>query len=116
LFFIDDFIFKTTTMAPKATKAVKVVEKGKAKIREVPLPKLRDDYVPYKVKSVAVNPTDWWLALQLGVDPKLEERKKTTPVNAPGWVTPGNTLEFMLSIPVPAATSLLPALLAFSLS
>jgi NADPH:quinone reductase-like Zn-dependent oxidoreductase len=65
-------------MAPKTMKAVEVVEKGKAEIREVPLPKLRDDYVLFKVKSVAVNPTDWWVALQLGTDPKLEKKKKNS--------------------------------------
>jgi hypothetical protein len=79
-------------------KAVKVVGKGKAEIREVLLPKRRDDYVLCKVKSVAVNPTDWWVALQLGIDPKREERKRKTPANAPGGVTLGNTLT---SLPVP---------------
>ncbi|TKA78874.1 hypothetical protein B0A55_03821 [Friedmanniomyces simplex] len=46
-------------MAPSKMKAIKVVEKGKAEIQEVPLPKLRDDYVLVKVKDVALNPTDW---------------------------------------------------------
>ncbi|KAK0333243.1 hypothetical protein LTR91_024143 [Friedmanniomyces endolithicus] len=46
-------------MAPSKMKAIKVVEKGKAEIQEVPLPKLRDDYVLVKVKMVALNPTDW---------------------------------------------------------
>jgi len=41
-------------------KAVKSVEKGKAEIQEVPLPRLRDDYVLVKVKDVALNPTDWY--------------------------------------------------------
>jgi len=36
-------------MAPSKMKAIKVVEKGKAEIQEVPLPKLRDDYVLVKV-------------------------------------------------------------------
>jgi len=40
-------------------KAIKVVSPGKAEIQEVPLPKLRDDYVLVKVKDVALNPTDW---------------------------------------------------------
>ena len=33
---------------------------GKAEIQEVPLPKLRDDYVLVKVNCVALNPTDWY--------------------------------------------------------
>lgn len=46
-------------MAPSKMKAIKVAEAGKAEIQEVPLPKLRDDYILVKVKSVALNPTDW---------------------------------------------------------
>ncbi|TRX98052.1 hypothetical protein FHL15_001262 [Xylaria flabelliformis] len=41
------------------TKAVVLVEKGKVAIEEVPLPKLRDDYVLVKVNAVGINPTDW---------------------------------------------------------
>lgn len=41
------------------TKAVVFVEKGKATIQEVPVPKLRDDYVLVKVNAVGLNPTDW---------------------------------------------------------
>ncbi|KAI7325863.1 GroES-like protein [Hortaea werneckii] len=40
-------------------KAIKVVENGKAELQEVPVPKLKDDYVLVKVKAVALNPTDW---------------------------------------------------------
>lgn len=40
-------------------KAIKVVEATKAEIKEVSLPKLRDDYVLVKVEAVALNPTDW---------------------------------------------------------
>lgn len=36
-----------------------MVEKGKAELQEVPVPKLKDDYVLVKVKAVALNPTDW---------------------------------------------------------
>ena len=46
-------------MAPSNMKAIKLIEQGKAEIKEVPLPKLRDDYVLVKVKNVALNPTDW---------------------------------------------------------
>lgn len=46
-------------MAPSNMKAIKIVEAGKAEIQEVPLPKLRDDYVLVKVEAVALNPTDW---------------------------------------------------------
>ncbi|GAB7357142.1 hypothetical protein MBLNU459_g7936t1 [Dothideomycetes sp. NU459] len=45
-------------MAP-SMQAIKVVEAGKAEIQDVPLPKLRDDYVLVKVEAVALNPTDW---------------------------------------------------------
>ncbi|KAL4731709.1 hypothetical protein ACLX1H_000689 [Fusarium chlamydosporum] len=41
------------------TKAIVMVEKGKAAIQEVPKPKLRDDYVLIKVNAVGINPTDW---------------------------------------------------------
>ncbi|KAF9878689.1 hypothetical protein CkaCkLH20_03589 [Colletotrichum karsti] len=41
------------------TKAIVFVEKGKAEIRDVPKPKLRDDYVLVKVNAVGINPTDW---------------------------------------------------------
>ncbi|KAJ0413514.1 chaperonin 10-like protein [Aspergillus carlsbadensis] len=41
------------------TKAIVYVEKGKATIQEVPIPKLRDDYILIKVNAVGVNPTDW---------------------------------------------------------
>ncbi|KAK3111725.1 hypothetical protein LTR53_012732 [Teratosphaeriaceae sp. CCFEE 6253] len=40
-------------------KAIKVVEKGKAEIQDVPVPKVRDDSVLVKVNNVALNPTDW---------------------------------------------------------
>ena len=43
-------------------KAIKVVSQGKAEVQEVPLPKLRDDYVLVKVKDVALNPTDWYVS------------------------------------------------------
>ena len=46
-------------MPPSKMKAIKVVGTGKAEIQEVPLPKLRDDYVLVKTKCVALNPTDW---------------------------------------------------------
>ncbi|RYC56258.1 hypothetical protein CHU98_g9945 [Xylaria longipes] len=41
------------------TKAVVIVEKGKAEIKELPLPKLRDGYILVKVRAVGINPTDW---------------------------------------------------------
>lgn len=41
-------------------RAVVVKEKGAVEIRsDVPLPKLRDDYILVKTKAVALNPTDW---------------------------------------------------------
>jgi len=44
---------------PKTMKAIKNVGVGKAEVKEVPLPKMRDDYVLVKVNAVALNPTDW---------------------------------------------------------
>ena len=41
------------------TKALVYVEKGKATVQEVPLPKLRDDYILIKVNANGLNPTDW---------------------------------------------------------
>ncbi|KAH8602743.1 alcohol dehydrogenase class-3 [Bisporella sp. PMI_857] len=40
-------------------RAIVVEERGKAGIAEVPVPKLRDDYINIEVKAVALNPTDW---------------------------------------------------------
>ncbi|KAJ5263145.1 zinc-binding oxidoreductase ToxD [Penicillium angulare] len=40
-------------------KAIKVTGPGGAEIQDVPLPRLRDDYVLCRVKRVAINPTDW---------------------------------------------------------
>ncbi|KXL42914.1 MAG: hypothetical protein FE78DRAFT_153410, partial [Acidomyces sp. 'richmondensis'] len=44
-------------------KAIKVVEKGRAEIQEVPVPKLREEYVLVKTTYVALNPTDWYSLL-----------------------------------------------------
>merc|ERR1712000_350331 len=41
------------------TKAVVFVEKGKAEVQDVPVPKLRDEYMRVSVKAVGLNPTDW---------------------------------------------------------
>jgi hypothetical protein len=46
----------TMSDLPKTMKAIKVVEPGKPEIQEVPLPKMRDDYILVKVKAVALNP------------------------------------------------------------
>ncbi|GAW20672.1 hypothetical protein ANO14919_101800 [Xylariales sp. No.14919] len=40
-------------------KAVVLVEKGKAEIRELPLPKLEPGHILVKVHAVGLNPTDW---------------------------------------------------------
>jgi NADPH:quinone reductase-like Zn-dependent oxidoreductase len=32
---------------------------GKATLTEIPIPKLRDDYIIVKTVAVALNPTDW---------------------------------------------------------
>jgi len=40
-------------------KAVKILSPGQAAVVEVPIPKLRPDYVLVRTKAVALNPTDW---------------------------------------------------------
>ncbi|KAI1496574.1 GroES-like protein [Biscogniauxia marginata] len=47
------------TGTPATTKAIVYVEKGKAEIQEVSVPKVRDDYILVKVKAVGLNPADW---------------------------------------------------------
>jgi NADPH:quinone reductase-like Zn-dependent oxidoreductase len=44
---------------PRTMRALKVIGTGKLAIRDVPLPTLRDDCVLVKVRTVALNPTDW---------------------------------------------------------
>ena len=39
--------------------AIVIKQAGEAEIREVTVPKLRDDYINVKVHAVALNPTDW---------------------------------------------------------
>ena len=46
-------------------KAITIVKDGegqKAELQDVSLPTLRDDYVLCKVKTVALNPTDWFVS------------------------------------------------------
>lgn len=42
-----------------SNRAVVIVGKGDAQVREVSVPKLRDDFILVKASSVALNPTDW---------------------------------------------------------
>ncbi|KAK7952451.1 uncharacterized protein PG986_008179 [Apiospora aurea] len=44
---------------PTTTKALVVADKGKAEVRDVAMPRLRDEYVLVKVNAVGLNPTDW---------------------------------------------------------
>ena len=46
-------------------KAIKILDGNRAEIQEVPVPKLRDDYVLCKVNCVALNPTDWFALISL---------------------------------------------------
>ncbi|KUJ22383.1 GroES-like protein [Mollisia scopiformis] len=41
------------------TQAIVVQKKGDAKVTEVSVPKVRDDYIIVKTKAIALNPTDW---------------------------------------------------------
>lgn len=45
---------------PSTMKAIKITETHTAEIEEVPVPRLREDYVLVKVRAVALNPTDWY--------------------------------------------------------
>lgn len=47
-----------STSLPSTMKAV-VITGNKAKVADVPLPKIRPTYLLAKVDSVALNPTDW---------------------------------------------------------
>jgi len=40
-------------------KAIKILSPGQAAVVEVPIPKLRPDYVLIKTKAVALSPIDW---------------------------------------------------------
>jgi NADPH:quinone reductase-like Zn-dependent oxidoreductase len=40
-------------------RALVTNSKGGAEVKDVPLPKLRDEYIIVKTKAVALNPTDW---------------------------------------------------------
>ncbi|KAH7066837.1 chaperonin 10-like protein [Paraphoma chrysanthemicola] len=44
---------------PSTMHAIKVGAPGSPAIKQVPLPRLRDDYILVKVNAVALNPTDW---------------------------------------------------------
>lgn len=52
-FIILLILSESSKMLPKTMKAIKIVSAGHAEIQEVPLPKLRDDYVLVKTKCVA---------------------------------------------------------------
>lgn len=41
------------------SRAVICTGKGKAAVKEVPVPSIRDGYVLVKVKALGLNPTDW---------------------------------------------------------
>ena len=47
-------------------KAIHVVEPGRAEVKEVPVPEVRDGYVLVKTRAVAINPTDWKHVHQVG--------------------------------------------------
>ncbi|KAL1862211.1 hypothetical protein Plec18170_001036 [Paecilomyces lecythidis] len=46
-------------MASKHVNAIQIEARGKATIKTVPLPKLRDNYLLIRTTAVAINPTDW---------------------------------------------------------
>lgn len=45
---------------PETMKAVKTTTPGNAEVQDVPVPKVKDDFILVKVKYVALNPTDWY--------------------------------------------------------
>ena len=51
-------------------KAIEIVKDGdgqKAELHDVPLPKVRDDYLICKVKAVGLNPTDWFVSIEVAI-------------------------------------------------
>jgi NADPH:quinone reductase-like Zn-dependent oxidoreductase len=48
-----------TTGINMSNHAIVIKQAGKAELREVTVPKLRDDYINVRVRAVALNPTDW---------------------------------------------------------
>ena len=40
-------------------QAIVVEKAGEAKVADVIVPKLRDDYIIVQTKAIALNPTDW---------------------------------------------------------
>lgn len=51
--------FKDLLLNLSKNYAVVVTKAGEVTAEEVPVAKLRDDYILVKVKAVALNPTDW---------------------------------------------------------
>jgi NADPH:quinone reductase-like Zn-dependent oxidoreductase len=45
-------------MASQNRGIIKIAQ-GKAVLKPIPVPKLRDDYILVKTAAVAINPTDW---------------------------------------------------------
>ncbi len=53
-------VFKPQKILKMSKNLAIVVQKaGEAKVTEVTVPKLRDDYLIVKTKAIALNPTDW---------------------------------------------------------
>ena len=66
-------------------KAIKVVGPGKAEIQEVPVPKLRDDYILVKVNAVALNPTDWYGIFREPLSQRLMVLQEAYPQRSDGY-------------------------------
>ena len=45
---------------PGTMKAVKTTTPGNVEVQDVPVPKVKDDFILVKVKYVALNRTDWY--------------------------------------------------------
>ena len=60
----DTFSSTAHQMAvPQTMKAIKTPAQGKTEVQEVPVPQVKEDFILVKVKYVALNPTDWSVAV-----------------------------------------------------
>jgi NADPH:quinone reductase-like Zn-dependent oxidoreductase len=66
---------------PSTHRALTVVERGdqatnrpgRVEVQELPVPALREDSVIVRVKSVALNPTDWKVTLSSHILVRLQK-------------------------------------------
>lgn len=76
-------------------KAIKVIGCGAAAIQEVPVPRLRDNYVLCKVNRFTLNSTDWYVVFS-----------NSTNNRADGSIIVGSTWISLLRLMLPQAATL----------